>query len=157
LLTAHRPSNVDNKESIENILKSLIELKKISNKKILFPIHPRTKNNIIKFWLENLLENFEVIEPVWFFENIILETNAYFIATDSWWIQEEACILKKKTLILRENTERPETLEVWWAILVWNNFEKIINWFKELENKSISWYNPFWDWKSCEKIFEIVK
>jgi UDP-N-acetylglucosamine 2-epimerase len=49
LLTTHRPSNVDNKENIENILNAIIELKKISNKEILFPIHPRTKNNIIKF------------------------------------------------------------------------------------------------------------
>lgn len=156
LLTSHRPANVDNKENIENILKAMIELKNTSNKIILFPIHPRTKNNIIKFWLEQLLNNFIVIEPVWFFENIILESNAYFIATDSWGIQEEACILKKKTLILRENTERPETLDVWWAILVWNNKEKIINGFNELENKNINWYNPFWDWKTAEYIFKIT-
>ena len=157
LLTSHRPSNVDNKENLKSLLEWIIEVKKISNKKMLFPTHPRTKNNIIKFWLENLLKEFIIIEPVWFFENIILENNAYLIATDSWWIQEEACILKKKTLILRENTERPETLEVWWAILVWNNNEKIIEWFKELKDREVDWYNPFWDWKSTEKIFEIIE
>jgi UDP-N-acetylglucosamine 2-epimerase (non-hydrolysing) len=64
LLTSHRPANVDNKENIENILQAMIELKNISNKIILFPIHPRTKNNIIKFGLESLLEQFIVIEPV---------------------------------------------------------------------------------------------
>lgn len=157
LLTSHRPANVDNKENIENILNAMIELKRISNKEILFPIHPRTKNNIIKFWLESLLTNFIVIEPVGFFENIILESNAYFIATDSWWIQEEACILKKKTLILRENTERPETLDVWWAILVWNDKTKIINAFNELLTKNVNWYNPFWDGKSAEHIFNITQ
>ena len=156
LLTSHRPSNVDNKENIENILKAMIELKNTSNKTILFPIHPRTKNNIMKFWLESLLENFTVIEPVWFFENIILESNAYMIATDSGWIQEEACILEKKTLILRENTERPETLDVGWAILVWNNKEKIISAFNELKDKRINWFNPFWDGKTAEHIFSIV-
>jgi len=156
LLTSHRPNNVDNKENLENLLKWILEVKKISNRKILFPIHPRTKNNIEKFWLENLLKGFKIIEPVWFFENIILEDNAYLITTDSWWIQEEACILEKKTLILRENTERPETLEVWWAILVWNNKEKIIEWFKELENKKINWYNPFGDGKSAKKIIDII-
>lgn len=154
LLTSHRPANVDNKENIESILNAMIELKNISWKKILFPIHPRTQNNIIKFWLEKLLDNFIVIEPVWFFENIILESNAYFIATDSGGIQEEACILQKKTLILRENTERPETLDVWWAILVWNNKEKIISAFNELKNKEINWYNPFWDGKTAEYIFK---
>jgi UDP-N-acetylglucosamine 2-epimerase (non-hydrolysing) len=49
LFTSHRPSNVDNKEALESILTSMIELKQISKKEILFPIHPRTKNNIIKF------------------------------------------------------------------------------------------------------------
>ena len=78
------------------------------------------------------------------------------IATDSGWIQEEACILQKKTLILRENTERPETLEVGWAVLVWNDFQKIINWFESLKNKNINWFNPFWDWKSAEKIFSYI-
>jgi len=157
LLTTHRPSNVDIKENLENLLNGVLEIKKLSNKKILFPIHPRTKNNIIKFWLENLLENFEIIDPVWFFENIVLESNAYLITTDSWWIQEESCILEKKTLILRENTERPETLDVWWAILVWNNKERIIKAYKELENKKINWYNPFWDGKTAENIFKIIK
>lgn len=157
LLTTHRPLNADNKENLKNLLEAIEEIRKKSWKKILFPIHPRTKNNIEKFWLKNLLKNFEIIEPVWFLENIVLENNSYFITTDSWWIQEEACILQKKTLILRENTERPETLEIWWAILVWNNKEKIIEWFKELENKKVKWYNPFGDWKSAEKIFNIIK
>lgn len=157
LFTTHRPSNVDNKENIENILNAIIDIKNISRKQILFPIHPRTKNNIIKFWLENLLKNFLIIEPVWFFENIILESNSYFIATDSGWIQEEACILEKKTLILRENTERPETLDVWWAMLVWNNKENIILAYEALKNKNINWYNPFWDWKSAKKIFNLIK
>jgi len=60
----------------------------------------------------------------------------------------------KENLIFRENTEKPKTLDVGWAVLVWNDKEKIINWFKELENKKISWYNPFWDWKSSKKIFK---
>lgn len=157
LFTTHRPNNVDNKENLENILNALIDIKNMSNKEVLFPIHPRTKNNIIKFWLDYLLDNFIVINPVWFFENIFLESNSYLIITDSWWIQEEACILEKKALILRENTERPETLEVWWAILVWNDKQKIISWYKEIENKNIKWYNPFGDWESSQKIFDILK
>lgn len=157
LFTSHRPSNVDDKENLESLLDWINEIKNISWKKILFPIHPRTKNNIIKFWLESKIEDFEIIEPVWFFDNIILESNSYMIATDSWWIQEEACILEKKTLILRENTERPETLDVWWAILVWNDKEKIIKWYNDLINREVKWYNPFWDWKTYKKIFEIVK
>jgi len=156
LLTTHRPSNVDSKENLTNLLKWCIEIKNMSNKVIIFPIHPRTKNNIIKFGLEKLLDNFLVINPIWFIENIALESNSYFILTDSWWIQEEACILEKKTLILRDTTERPETLEVWWALLVWNSEFKIVNWFNKLKNNIINWYNPFWDWNSAEKIFNII-
>jgi len=156
LLTTHRPSNVDNKNNLRNLIEWILEIKKLSWKEILFPIHPRTKSNVIKFWLGYLLNYFKVIDPVWFFENIVLEDNAYMIVTDSWWIQEEACILKKKTLILRENTERPETLEVGGAILVWNNKEKIIKWFIELENKRVNWYNPFGDGKSSKRIFKMI-
>ena len=157
LFTTHRPSNVDNKKNLESLLRWILEIQRISNKKILFPIHPRTHNNIKKFGLEKLLKTFNIIEPVWFIENIILESNSYMIITDSGWIQEEACILKKKTLILRENTERPETLEVWWAILVWNNKENIVRWFLDIEKKKIAWYNPFGDGKTTKRIFDIAK
>lgn len=157
LLTSHRPSNVDNRSNLENILQAMIAIKYISQKDILFSIHPRTYNNIIKFWLKDLLSEFLVIEPIWFFDNIVLESNAFLIATDSWWIQEEACILEKKTLILRENTERPETLDVWGAILVGNNTDRIVNWFHTLLSRDVNWYNPFWDGTSTEKIFSIIE
>ncbi len=157
LFTSHRPSNVDSQENLSSLLDGIIEIHNTSGKDILFPIHPRTQNNIIKFWLADKLKNFIVIEPVWFFENIILESHAFMIVTDSGWIQEEACILEKKTLVLRENTERPETLDVWWAILVWNDSKKIIDWYYNLLEKNIEWYNPFGDGKSAEKIFEITK
>ncbi|MBF0913519.1 UDP-N-acetylglucosamine 2-epimerase (non-hydrolyzing) [Candidatus Gracilibacteria bacterium] len=156
LFTTHRPSNVDNKANLEQILKGIRKIKNISLKKILFPIHPRTKNNIEKFGLTEFLNDFEVIEPVGFIENVFLENNAYFVATDSGGIQEEACILQKKTLILRENTERPETLEVGGAVLVGNDFQKILDGFENLKNKNIHWFNPFGDGKSAEKIFSYI-
>lgn len=157
LFTAHRPSNVDSKKDLGTLLDWINKIQETSWKKILFPIHPRTKNNIIKFWLEDKIKNFIVIDPVWFFPNIVLELCSYIIATDSWWIQEEACILKKKTLILRYNTERAETLEVWGALLVWNDTEKIVEGFSSLKNKKVDWYNPFWDGNTFEKIFQIIK
>lgn len=156
-LTTHRPSNVDKQDSLENILKWIKSLRDLTWKEILFPIHPRTKNNIEKFWLNSLLAGIKVIEPIWFVENIIFESNSFMIITDSWWIQEEWCILKKKTLILRDNTERPETLEVGWAILVWNSKEKLLNSFKVLENKKIDWYNPFWNGETAEHILRTTE
>jgi len=157
LVTSHRPSNVDNKESLINIINAIKEIWKNSNKKIIWPMHPRTKNNIKNYNLMEMLNNIIVIEPVWFIENIYLQINSHIIITDSWWIQEESCILKKKTLILRENTERPETLEVGGSILVWNNYEKIIYWYNLLINKNVKRYNPFWDWYAYEKIINFIK
>lgn len=154
LLTTHRPSNVDQKTTLAVLLSEMKKLWQVSGKKILFPIHPRTKNNIYKFWLDNYLSYFILIEPVWFLENIVLESNSYMIATDSWWIQEEACILQKKTLILRNNTERPETLEVGGAILCGNN--KILHWYHALKDKKINWYNPFGDGRAAENIITTI-
>ena len=157
LLTTHRPSNVDQKESLTELLEAMQEIKKISNKDILFPVHPRTLNNIKKFSLEWLLDWFKVIEPIWFIENLIIEKNSYMIATDSGWIQEEGCILKKKTLILRENTERPETLDVWGAILVGHNKDKLLSAYYELKDKYIKRYNPFGDGKAGRTILDILE
>lgn len=156
LFTTHRPSNVDDKENLESLLDWINEIQEISWKKIVFPIHPRTKNNITKFWLNDKIKKFIVIDPVWFSSNIILQSCSYMVVTDSWWMQEESCILKRKTLILRHNTERPETLDVWGSVLVWNETKKIIEGFSALQDKEVDWYNPFWNGKTYQKIFQIV-
>lgn len=156
LFTTHRPSNVDDEKSLRNLLEWMESIRETSWKVILFPVHPRTRNNIEKFGLNSLIADFNVVEPVGFHETITLEKCAYLIATDSWGIQEEACILQKKTLVLRENTERPETVEVGWAILVGHDRAKMIAAYDILKDKAINWYNPFWDGKSGEKIIEIT-
>lgn len=112
LFTSHRPSNVDQPDTLRSLLSGMDGIRERFGKKILFPIHPRTRNNCVKFGLENYLTRFTTIEPVGFLENLVLEKHAHVIATDSGGMQEEACILRKKNLILRENTERPETVEV---------------------------------------------
>ena len=156
LFTTHRPSNVDNKDALEDLLKWIEVIRQKSWKTILFPVHPRTRNNIEKFGLGTLIANFNVIEPVGFHETITLEKCAYMIATDSGGIQEEWCILQKKTLVLRENTERPETVEVGWAILVGHDRAKMIAAYEILKDKVVGWYNPFGDGKAWEKIIKIA-
>lgn len=112
LFTSHRPSNVDQPDTLKSLLEGMESIRVKFGKKVLFPIHPRTRNNCVKFGLDSFLAEFNTIEPVGFLENLVLEKNAYVIATDSGGMQEEACILQKRNLILRENTERPETVEV---------------------------------------------
>ncbi len=157
LLTMHRPSNVDIKENILSIFESLSEIFKISNKKVIFPIHPRTKNNIEKFNI-NIPDFIQTIEPVGYLDMLMLIKNACIIFTDSGGIQEEACILNKKSITLRENTERAETIDVGSSILTGPNKEKIVSgYLKHINNNNnTKWENPF-GINVTDKIFSIIE
>lgn len=110
-VTLHRPSNVDNKESLSCIMRNLIEL---SDKlPVIFPVHPRTEKNMIEWKLKpasNQYENFKLCKPVGYFESIGLADMARFVLTDSGGLQEETTFLKVPCLTLRPNTERPVTI-----------------------------------------------
>lgn len=109
LITLHRPSNVDDKESLEKILYFLNNLSQ--RIPVVFPMHPRTKKNIDKFGI-NIIYNkkFNILEPLRYKEFITLEKNSKLILTDSGGIQEETTYLNIPCLALRPNTERPITI-----------------------------------------------
>ena len=86
----------------------------------------------------------------------MLEKNAKLILTDSGGVQEEACILKVPCITLRDNTERPETINVGSNILVGADIEKIINGIELMLKKERNWKNPFGDGNSGETIVEIL-
>jgi len=163
VLTAHRPSNVDHKKNLENIF---ITLKELQDIKIVYPIHPRTKKNMIKFNLwENIKrsENLKIIEPLGYLDMLYLMYNSYFILTDSGGLQEESVILKKPCLTLRYNTERPESVEIGANILVGNDPKKIKYFVKKLwyeqdfYESMIPKLNPYGDGNSSNKIINIIK
>ncbi len=156
LLTMHRPGNVDFKENIENIFLGLKKVYEKFNFPFIFPIHPRTKNNILKFKIK-IPSFIKVIDPVGFLEFLQLEKNARMIFTDSGGVQEEACILKVPCVTLRFNTERPETLKVKSNILVGNDPNKIFEGSKVMFEKNSSWNNPFGEGDSGKKIISILK
>lgn len=156
LLTLHRPSNVDEKKPLSEILEALSEIYNKYQLPIVFPIHPRTKKQLDKFGLV-LPEGAKAIEPVSFLEMLQLEKNAKLILTDSGGIQEEACILQVPSVTLRFNTERPETLEVGASVLAGNNKNQIIEAVNTMINKDTNWPNPFGDGKSAEKIIRIIE
>jgi UDP-N-acetylglucosamine 2-epimerase (non-hydrolysing) len=154
LLTCHRPSNTDKQENFENILRAINEICIEQNKICIFPAHPRLANqsNLIKAY-----ENIKVIEPVSFLDMIALQLNAKMIFTDSGGIQEEACILEKKTIILRTNTERPETVEVGGAVLLNEiTISEIKKQFMLLNKKQVNWKNPFGEGKSGQQIIQFL-
>ncbi len=124
LLTSHRQENVDNYIKLKSIIELLNELISIKKIPIIWPIHPRSKIRIKKMKLK-LNKNIKLISPVNFFDFSYLEINCYCIITDSGTVQEEASILKKPNLIIRDTTERPETIEAGSSILVGSSKKNI--------------------------------
>ncbi len=155
LVTAHREENVDNKTNVENILKAISDLQKKYDIKVIFPTHPRTKKQFENFKLD-LPENIIFTPPLGYLDMLILMKHAKLILTDSGGIQEEACILETLCLTMREATERPESIKVGGNAIVGTNYDKIMDEADKMLNKKISWYNPFGDGTSAEKIVDIL-
>ncbi len=155
LVTLHRPSNVDDKENLEKIIQSLSLISKKYNYEIVFPVHPRTKKNIKEMNIKT--HNIRLMDPLGYFDFLSLINNSSLIFTDSGGIQEEACILGKPCVTLRENTERPETIDVCSNILTGLNEEQIISAVNYWENNPQNWQQPFGDGTSSQKIINILK
>ena len=130
LLTLHRQENVDNPKQLLKFINLLkIIIKKYNNKNIIWPIHPRTKNLLVGLKI-NLDERIILTKPLNFFDFIKLEENSFCILTDSGTVQEECSILKVPCIILRNSTERQETLESG-AVLI--NYDNEFTIFKNIQ------------------------
>ena len=159
LMTIHRPSNVDN---VANLKKIIEIIKYIQERmKVFFPIHPRTRKRLEEFDLEkNLISsNLILSEPIGYLEFLNLMLNSKLILTDSGGIQEEATYLKVPVLTLRENTERPITIEKGTNEIVGTDFKKIKNYIsKILTDKYKKGQNiEKWDGKTSERIADIIE
>ncbi len=113
LLTLHRPSTVDNTFLLKSILEDLNGL----SKRVIFPIHPRTKKALKSVDLSNQ-KNFIFLEPVGYLDFLSLMSKAKKIITDSGGIQKEAYILKVPCVTLRAETEWIETVKSGWNLLL---------------------------------------
>ena len=154
LVTAHRQENVDVKERLKGILKGLELIRQEFSMPVVFPMHPRTRRRIREFGLS--LDGIEVINPLGFLEFLQLEANARLVLTDSGGVQEETCILKVPCVTLRDNTERPETIEVGANMLAGTDPEKILGCSKIMLNRGRNWENPFGDGKAGKRIVGII-
>lgn len=156
LLTSHRPSNVDSQENLFELISAISVVSGKYGFPVLFPIHPRTKKQIEAFGLHLDPSIFKIMEPTGYLEMLALEKNAQLIFTDSGGIQEEACILKVPSLTLRENTERPETLEVGASLLVGHDSQKILSEADQMIYTQRDWANPFGDGTAAKKIITTI-
>ncbi len=108
LLTLHRPGNVDDPAVLSRLLGALGELAR--EEPIVFPVHPRTRRRLSEFGLS--AAGLRLVEPLGYLDFLSLTDGAALVLTDSGGIQEETTVLGIPCLTLRENTERPITVEV---------------------------------------------
>lgn len=159
LITIHRPSNVDEPENLRDMLEVLAHISKART--VVFPVHPRTRGNIIKFGLEEFLKNDRIkfIDPQGYINFLSLMMNSDFVLTDSGGIQEETTVLGIPCITARTTTERPITISLGTNKLVLPTKENIIN-AVDAHLKSeprIGKIPPLWDGKAAERIVTVIR
>jgi UDP-N-acetylglucosamine 2-epimerase (non-hydrolysing) len=154
VLTLHRPSNVDRRETLEPIWGALTEIAK--RLPILFPVHPRTRAKLDDFGLNG--DGFTMTAPVGYLEMLYAIRSAELVLTDSGGLQEETTVLGVPCITIRENTERPVTVDIGTNYLAGTDPNIIQAVAKEiLSGKAKKWAIPsFWDGKASERIVEAI-
>jgi UDP-N-acetylglucosamine 2-epimerase (non-hydrolysing) len=159
LVTLHRPSNVDTAEGLTRILTIFERI--APHSEIVFPVHPRTMKMLAQHGLSARAEaipGLKLLDPIGYLDFLRLLDNAQLVLTDSGGLQEETTFLGVPCLTLRENTERPITLEVGTNELCGLDVEKVVS-------KSLSSFQglrkrgsvpSLWDGHSAERIVETL-
>lgn len=150
LVTAHRAENVDNSQRLEGILQGLEAIRDEFSLPIVFPMHPRTAKMVQTFGLS--LDGICVTKPLGYLEFLQLEANARLVLTDSGGLQEESCILGVPCVTLRDNTERPETVEIGANVLAGAEPDAVLSCAREMLVRGRSWINPFGDGRAGERV-----
>lgn len=155
VVTLHRPSNVDDPETLAGIIEALAEVS--TELPLIFPIHPRTQANIGKFGLE-IPESIVTTKPLSYMEFLNLFKDARLVLTDSGGIQEETTALGIPCITLRENTERPITVEEGTNILVGSDPARIVaEARKALSGSGATGRKPeLWDGKASARILSTL-
>jgi UDP-N-acetylglucosamine 2-epimerase len=125
LVTVHRPANTDDPARLANIVEALSQV----GETVVFPVHPRTHRALQKLDVQ-FGENVRLIEPVGYYDMMVLEENARIIATDSGGVQREAYFLKKPCLTLRNESEWTETVKAGWNKIVGADVDRILSEWK---------------------------
>jgi len=158
-LTLHRPANVDDPVVFGRILDALEVIQ--NDMPIIFPIHPRTRQNLKALGLDqriNDMLNLQLVEPLGYLDFLKLMSSARLALTDSGGIQEETTILKVPCLTLRKNTERPITVEIGSNQVVGTKTENIIGAYKKIINGNWreSQMPPLWNGNAAERIVSLL-
>ena len=151
VLTLHRDFNVDRKEILEKILSALA---KVAEKfKVVFPIHPRTRNRVKEFSLQDHLKNMIVVEPLDYLNLMGLVKKCHKVITDSGGLQKEAYFAGKRAIVLMPDTGWRELVEVGWNKLA--SADELLDLI--LEDEEVPYpANLYGNGDSAERIVEII-
>ena len=146
-MTLHRPSNVDQPAVLLGLMRALRQL--ASRVDLVFPVHPRTRRNIEAAGLGEYLKSprLQVVDPLGYLDFLNLMSHAAFVITDSGGIQEETTVLGVPCLTVRDNTERPATIEQGTNQLVGNDPQNLLEAAVRIiqESRVPHTIPPFWD------------
>jgi len=156
-MTMHRPANVDNAE----IFKGIIAVMKQISKRIpiIFPCHPRTQKRIEEFGLAQAGDDqFRIVEPLGYLDFLHLQAQCRMVLTDSGGIQEETTYLQIPCITMRENTERPATVDVGTNIIAGVGPQRILQEATQtLDGRGKKGAIPeLWDGKTAVRIVDIL-
>jgi UDP-N-acetylglucosamine 2-epimerase (non-hydrolysing) len=157
LITLHRPSNVDDRETFQRILDALLVLSEQCP--LIFPVHPRTRKMIASENVAIPQDKIKLLDPVGYLDFLKLMKHARIVLTDSGGIQEETTVLGIPCLTIRENTERPITIEVGTNVLTGTDKQVIIDeGFKALAGgtKKMHHIPELWDGQASGRIAEVI-
>jgi UDP-N-acetylglucosamine 2-epimerase (non-hydrolysing) len=153
LVTLHRPANVDDDAKLAEIL-SAVEIVS-EDLPLYWPVHPRTRTKINGIGLP---ERIHLLDPLGYRDFLHLQAKAAIILTDSGGIQEESTVLGTQCLTLRENTERPVTVESGTNRLAGTSKEGILNaWREARDTPKTGVIPPLWDGKAGERCHEAIR
>jgi UDP-N-acetylglucosamine 2-epimerase (non-hydrolysing) len=160
VITLHRPANVDNRENLEGLISALEHIQ--IDLPVVFPAHPRTRAKFEEFGMVSRLagmQNLHILDPIGYLDFLKLIASAKLVLTDSGGIQEETTILKVPCLTLRDNTERPITVEVGSNRLVGSDPSKIVTAYREIvTGRAVeSEIPPLWDGHAAERIVDVLQ
>jgi len=154
LVTIHRQENTENEKRLRNILKGLEKTKENFNLPIICTIHPRTETRLRQLGIEPA--GIDLVLSIDYVKFLQLEKNASLVLTDSGGVQEETCILGTPCVTLRNNTERPETVDVGSNIIAGTDPDNIVKCAMQMLGQTKTWYQPFGDGKAADRIMKII-
>lgn len=158
VVTLHRPSNVDREQTLRGIISALSRISQ--DMKVIFPIHPRTKKQIDAFGLISLIrENgIQLVSPMPYMSFLRLWKGASLVLTDSGGLQEETTALGVPCFTIRENTERPVTIDEGTNTLVGTTEQGILSAYEAFRNGQTKRGRipHLWDGHTAKRIIDIL-